>query len=223
MKYEQLNKENTGITDIHGDFSLTRKGFIVHSSFDFGHHNLGSFCKVVNRFVAKPEATVVELGCGSTVLATCLPEEATYVGLDANPGAGMYVKELKQDNKQVIILDLTKDFSIWPPLQADYVLSFDFFEHIEYAHIDILQRQIEPLLAVGGKAFFIIDTIDLPEHLIRESEEWWTSKFAQNCPSWKKVEDPELQKFYLQNVPPHWKPNVPHQWVLFFEREGRNV
>lgn len=218
--YKQVLKDNKGITDIVEDRSETRKGFLYHSSFDFNHETIGNFYKVINRMVeSKPNGTIVEMGCGSSIIAPYLPRTMTYVGLDGNPDSGVFARELNDPRCVNIVLDLTKEYKIEPNLEADFFISFDFFEHMEPENIDFVINKAEKLLAVGGKAFLIVDSMDLDEHLIQKPRQWWLDKFAINAPSWKLYDDPSFMSFYLQNVPPHWSYNVPQQHALLFERK----
>jgi SAM-dependent methyltransferase len=233
----QILPENKGIEDINETVraalpqileghipanmtdSPSKPGFKYHSSFDFNHTNVGTFGAVINWLIAEAEAqTVIELGCGSGILADFLPPATNYLGLDGNPDAGMFVKQMNQDNKHVIILDYTKDFILDPPPLADLMISFDFFEHLEEDRTDFVVQKTGELLRPGGLAFFIIDRLPLPEHINIKPYEWWDEKFRRiaGWTPWEKRD--EFLEFYHKNKPPHWAQNT--QWHNFMLYEG---
>ena len=218
--YKQVIPENIGITDVVEDRSEKHKGFLYHSSFDFNHETIGTFHKVINKMVEdRPYGTMVEVGCGSSIIAQYLPNTMTYVGLDGNQDSGVFARELGREDRVSLVLDLTEEFRIEPELQGDFLISFDFYEHMEPDKIDYVIQKSENLLARGGKAFLIIDTIPGDTHLIIESKEWWLGKFAMNAPSWRYYEDPNFMDLYWQNVPPHWSFQAKQQHTFLFRRD----
>lgn len=236
MKHiRQILPENKGIEDINEDVraalpsileghtpdnmtdSPSKPGFKYHSSFDFNHDNIGTFCAVINRLVEEADAkTVIELGCGSGILATCLPKHISYLGLDGNPDSGMFIKQLDQYNKHLIVLDYTREFILEPPPLADVMFSFDFFEHLEEDKTDFAIQKTGELLKPGGLAFFIIDRLPLPEHINIKPYEWWDEKFRRIA-GWEPWDGgAEFLEFYHENKPPHWAQNTEwHNFMLY--------
>jgi SAM-dependent methyltransferase len=223
---KQIDAENKGIEDVSNDRSLTHRGYVHHSGFDFVPDNRGEFCKFIQAMIPqKEDLVVVEFGCGSGVLVQCLPEDCLYIGLDGNIEGGPFIKELDNPKKLHIPVDLTKDFELSPPVLADIVMSFDFFEHINEEHINKVISHFDRLLKPGGRFISLIDTIPLDEHVTIRPIEWWDSVFYSQT-KWKPLcvgcasynaDDPSWQLF-IQYHPPFWSGNINHQMLFVYEK-----
>jgi SAM-dependent methyltransferase len=225
-KIRQTNKENQGITDIQHDVSLTRKGFIDHSAVDFTPDALGDFCVFFKKMLPdKDSYTIIEFGCGSGVMATCLPKEVFYLGLDANHRAGPEAIKLNDPNKQFLVADLTAPFTLDPPLEADIIISFDFFEHIEEHNLRNVINSADQLLKKGGSFFSIIDKYPLPEHITRKPIQQWINIFNEYT-NWELVDacaeeyctNKELWEEYKKLKPPFWTAVFLHQMLLRYKK-----
>ena len=196
MLRRQTNEDNKGIVDLADDnnHSLTRQGYLHCSGTEFTPELLGGFGDFISRLVG--DGFVVELGCGSAVISAFCP--GGYLGLDGNREAGNHCKG------EFFAVDLIKPVDFDPPVQADWLLSFNFFEHIEEQFIDNLLENADKLLKPGGKVFLLIDTIDNgPEHVTLKGEAWWDERLRKY---WVKEEvSAEFKKDYLRSVPKHWK------------------
>jgi hypothetical protein len=213
---KQILEFNQGIQDIVGDDSVSHKGFKYHSSFDFTQDKLGLFCNVIKELEVRSNAgTVIELGCGSAVIATCLKPETNYLGLDGNPDSGLFIDRLAQENKSNIVLDFTKEFVLEPAPKADLLLSFDFFEHLPNDKLDFAVEKAGGLLNEGGLAFFIIDRLPLAEHISIYPLEFWREKF-ERINGWTWIEDGEFMDFFFSNPCDHWNQNKEwHNYLMY--------
>jgi len=219
----QIIESNKGIVDIVGDDSLTHKGFKYHSSFDFTVDKLDKFCNVIRLLEAECGGdTVIELGCGSSVMATCLKEETSYLGLDGNPDAGMYVKGMNKENKHVIVVDFTKEFMLEPTVKADLLISFDVFEHLPEEKIDFVIKQVSRLLKPNGLAFFIIDRLPLQEHITIRDLSWWQNKF-ETINKWRRIESESFMQVLRENPCGHWVQNIQWHNYLLYRGDGNGL
>jgi cyclopropane fatty-acyl-phospholipid synthase-like methyltransferase len=217
---KQIMKNNKGITDIDGDVSLTHPGFCYHSGFDFGPEMLKerAYCKFVNNLLEDAK-TVIDLGCGSAALALCFPNDVTYIGIDANPDAGGYTKEPNQSNSYYIVADVTRPFKLDPPVQADLLISIQFFEHIEKQHINFVIERTKDLVKVTGRLFLLIDNLENPAHLIRHERTWWTRKFKDvGLYPINNQRHLDLIREHRERQPKAWRVNEKHHMLFYLRR-----
>ena len=225
-KIKQTNPNNIGITDVKNDKSLTRPGWIEHSGWDFTPELLGDFCIFLkNVLPEKNKYTVIEFGCGSGVMTRCLPESVFYLGLDANQKAGPEIKKLNDPKKQFIAVDLTAPFTLEPPIKADIIMSFDFFEHIEEFNLEPVIKAVDNLLKKDGYFFSIIDRFPLPEHITNKPIVWWLDIFKRYT-NWKLIDacasgynnNSFLWTQYEALRPKFWQGNVKHQMFVRYQK-----
>jgi SAM-dependent methyltransferase len=195
---KQLVETNKGITDYNPsdpNHSLTRRGYAHHSGTEFTEEFIGSFGEWIANLVEN--SLVVELGCGSAVLSRYCKY---YIGLDGNKDAGNCCKG------EFYVLDLTEPYSFDPPIEADFIISFNFLEHIEEELIPKLLAQADSLLKPGGRLFLVADHSkqETGEHVTIKGEDWWDQQFSNA--GWIKDEiTAEFKNSYFSHLPLHWK------------------
>lgn len=194
----QLNQTNRGIVDYNPhdwNKSLTHPGYAHHSGTEFTEEWVGLFGDWLRQLVG--DAWVVELGCGSGVLSQYCKQ---YTGLDGNVEAGNCCVG------EFFAVDLTRPYIFDPPVQADFLISFNFLEHIEADSIPILLQMADHLLKPGARLFMVADRShqETGEHVTTMPDEWWDEQF-QNV-GWIKDEvTAEFRQSYFDNAPLHWK------------------
>jgi SAM-dependent methyltransferase len=194
----QTDTENKGIIDYNPEdpnHSLTRKGYAHHSGTEFTEEWLGDFGGWISELVG--DSQVVELGCGSAVLSQYCKN---YIGLDGNKDAGnCCVGEFH-------VVDLTAPYAFDPLIQADFLISFNFLEHIEEDKMGVLLEQADRLLKPGARLLLVADHSEQEtgEHVTIKGEEWWDEQFQKV--GW--IKDPVTSEFkasYFDHMPKHWK------------------
>lgn len=196
MLRRQTNESNIGIVDLADDHnhSRTRQGYLHCSGTEFHPELLGGFGDFIARLVGG--GFVVELGCGSAVIsAHC---KGGYLGLDGNVDGGNHC------TGEFFAVDLTSTIGFDPPVEADFLLSFNFFEHIEEDRVDAVLQNADKLLKPGGQVFFLIDLIyNGPEHVTLKEDDWWHERLQKYWIRDEVTED--FRQDYLRNAPVHWK------------------
>ncbi len=108
----------------------------------------------------KPNASVLDLGCGNGVLLTALPKTVTYTGVDFS---SVLLKEATGSNPEVrfILADIL-DQSVWSELgQFDFIAALAVFHHLPTPddHIKLL-RNIKQHLNQTGTALISVWRLD---------------------------------------------------------------
>jgi SAM-dependent methyltransferase len=194
----QTNPENRGVVDRDPadlNRSLAHRGYAHHSGTEFTEERVGPFGEWIRKLVE--DARVVELGCGSGVLSRYC---AFYVGLDGNPEAGNCC------GLEFYPVDLTEPYGFDPPVQADFLLSFNFLEHVEEHLIPVLLAQADQLLRPGAQIFMVADRShqETGEHVTCRDEAWWHEQFQ--AAGWiQDVVTEEFRQSYFDNAPLHWR------------------
>jgi len=229
MIIKQIVENNIGITDVVNDGSLTYKGYVHHSGFDFVPELLGNFCKFINefcnRFGITDNSKIIEFGCGSGVLVNCFPNDCLYVGLDGNLEGGKFIKEKNNKNKNFISVDLTKDFCLEPYLKYDALFSFDFMEHLDLENISIVLNHMDNLLNKNGIMLSLIDTIELEAHRSNHPLPWWIDKI-NSLTNWQLVDacwrhqnrESYWWQLFEKTIPPFWQPNINNQMIVIYRK-----
>ena len=111
----------------------------------------------------KPNASVLDLGCGNGVLLTTLPNTAAYTGLDFS---SVLIKEATGSHPagKFILADIL-DQSVWNNLgMFDFIAALAVFHHLPTPddHIKLL-RNIKQHLKIDGTCLISIWRLDQPK------------------------------------------------------------
>ena len=216
MERTQTNKENKGITDYMPDkpeSSISRPGYLHYSGTEFTEGWVGDFGRFIAGLVG--DGTVVEVGCGSAILSHYCK---TYIGIDGNVEAGNCCKG------EFFPVDVYLPFDFDPPIEADWLLSFNFLEHIEEHVLADVLKSFDRLLKVGGRIFFVIDhSGGQTEHVTRiDDDGWWHDRLQ--AAGWVRDEvSDNFKELYFENMPIHWKSWGLRGWqrlFLYHKEEG---
>jgi hypothetical protein len=203
---KQTNLENKGVIDYKPEpvteHSKTKPGFLYRSGLEFTPDLLGNFGIFIRNLVG--ESFVVELGCGSGVISNFCAE---YLGLDGNEDAGNCCRE----GAEFFAIDTYLPWQFEPAVQADWLLSFNFLEHIEKHAVPNTFKYANLMLKPRGKIFFIIDSVKAHgEHVTVEPDEWWHKQMSEvgwtNLGATKELK----QEYFGRSMPHHWR-----EWGLY--------
>jgi hypothetical protein len=211
----QTNTENKGITDYIPDkpeSSVSRPGYLHYSGTEFTEEWVGGFGDFIAKLVG--DGLVVEVGCGSAIVSRYCKE---YIGLDGNVEAGNCCVG------EFFPVDVYLPFAFDPPVEADWLISFNFMEHIEEHALPIMFASLDKMLKKGGKIFFIIDhSGGQTEHVLQmEDDNWWHDRLQ--AAGWVRDDVPKAFKDeYFDNMPIHWKNWGLQGWqrLFLYHKEG---
>ncbi|HEY3754649.1 MAG TPA: class I SAM-dependent methyltransferase [Opitutaceae bacterium] len=143
----------------------------------------------------QPDATIVDVGCGTGRFAHRLSEAAfagRYVGTDILPDIVNYARQ------RIARADWTFAVAVAPPLpievgSADWVTFFSVFTHIADADIYLYLQEAKRLLKPGGRVVFSFLDFGLADH--------WPV-FEQSLAN--RSEDGPLNRFLGKDTIRHW-------------------
>lgn len=191
-----ITYKTCGIDDVEAFY---KEKFAHNVSYDIQNANLYEY-NILNLkqiYVydyIKPNAVILDFGCGSGVFKILKTLGSYMVGVDMSTKAIQNAKELNAYD-EVYSLDILDPFYDRFKNHFDYIISSDVFGHIEFGHKDSVIQRLKSLLKEEGTMIHGIETGDIKYndmsyaqrkefatvdgHIGMESEEQTTLRFQK--------------------------------------------